>query len=214
MSNYSFVCFYTDRRSSAGGSGSRRGSSQLLPAATTDAGSTCGSEAGDATPDSAGAVRIADYVTSRAFNRATLNGAAGCRKDDDADDAEGEAGDDEAENSQPPEQARHRHQRRQRGHGADGPLSASGANKPRTSDYESSDSPNSSDHCEELTAPSASLLRYDDAVATERPPPAQSAAISAQLEPAGEDPERPAKLHDEAADVVVIVDTVTVDHVA
>lgn len=161
------------------------------------AGSACGSEAGDGDSLGANAVRIADYVTSRTFSRNAANSAAS-RARDDEDDAEREEEEDEVENGTS-EQPRHRHRRHHRGPGTE---SGGGASKPRTSDYESSDSPNSSDHCEDLPSPSEPLSRYDEpeiAALTQTP------VINAELD---EDQDRLVKQPDDAAEVVVIVDSV------
>ena len=131
--------------SGAGSGGSRRGSQQPV-IEDQRSGSDC-----EAPTESAqsGVVRIADYVTSRGYSTPPVpvvasagNGSNRQHRnyegDDDEDDEEqgGGGGDVSAED--------HRnHQRRQHHH------HRSGISKPRTSDYESSDSPNSSDHCDD-----------------------------------------------------------------
>lgn len=141
------VCLHLYRRSSfAGSGGSRRGSQQPVAEdqkSCSGAGSDC--EAPDAA--SAGVVRIADYVTSRScYNLAPpqpgpSNGGGGGNRHVQRN-CDGDENDENMEEQEVLGEVDTDHQRR--------PHRAAG-NKPRTSDYESSDSPNSSDHCDEMS---------------------------------------------------------------
>jgi hypothetical protein len=78
--------------------------------------------------------------------------------DDDENDGDGEAGDDELESGDAADSVETTQQQQIRPGRRSGHLSGGsghGSIKPRTSDYESSDSPNSSDHCEEMSVPSS-----------------------------------------------------------
>lgn len=141
-----YVCLHLYRRSSfAGSGGSRRGSQQPVAEdqkSCSGAGSDC--EAPDAA--SAGVVRIADYVTSRGCyslappQPGPSNGGSGNRNVQR--NCDGEEDDENMEEQEVLGEVDTDHQRRHH---------KTAGNKPRTSDYESSDSPNSSDHCDEMS---------------------------------------------------------------
>jgi hypothetical protein len=102
-------------------------------------------------------LRITEYVTSRTL-ASTRTGSANRQissYEDDENDGDGEAGDDELESGDAADSGETTTRQQQIRPGRrSGHLSGSGSGhgsiKPRTSDYESSDSPNSSDHCEEM----------------------------------------------------------------
>lgn len=140
---------------SGGGGGSRRGSQQpvvvIEDRRSTGAGSDCEApESGNSN-----VLRITEYVTTRTVvsNRSGNNNRQTTSYDDD--DVEGEAGDDELEGGETTDNGEIQQENRSgRRSGHRGGESGHESIKPRTSDYESSDSPNSSDHCEEISVPS------------------------------------------------------------
>ena len=147
---------------SVGGGGSRRGSAQHPIAVIEDQRSTgAGSDCEAPESGSSNVLRITEYVTSRtlASCRTGNNNRQISSYEDDENDGDGEAGDDELENGDAADSGETSRQQQQIrpgrrfGHLSGG--SGHGSIKPRTSDYESSDSPNSSDHCEELSVPSS-----------------------------------------------------------
>lgn len=142
--------------SGAGGGGSRRGSQQPIVVnedrRSTGAGSDC--EAPES--GSSNVLRITEYVTTRTLtsNRSGNNNRQITSYDDD--DGDGEAGDDELESGDVTDNGEIQQENRPGRRSAHrGGGSGHGSVKPRTSDYESSDSPNSSDHCEEISIPSS-----------------------------------------------------------
>lgn len=101
-------------------------------------------------------LRITEYVTTRTLtsNRSGNNNRQITSYDDD--DGDGEAGDDELESGDVTDNGEIQQENRPGRRSAHrGGGSGHGSVKPRTSDYESSDSPNSSDHCEEISIPSS-----------------------------------------------------------
>lgn len=142
--------------SSVGGAGSRRGSHQPVVVVedqrSISAGGGGGSDCEAPESGSSNVLRITEYVTSRTLVTSSRNGNSRPTSTsyDDEDDGDVEAEDDEPDccdataETQP-----HRPGRRSRSGGGG---SGGSSMKPRTSDYESSDSPNSSDHCEEISA--------------------------------------------------------------
>lgn len=150
----------------AGGGGSRRGSQQ--PAVVADdqrsvsASGGAGSDCEAPESGSSNVLRITEYVTSRTIvpaNR-TGNSRPTSNNYDDEDDGDGEADDDEPDCG---EAFSSENQPVRRGHRGGGGGGSGGASlKPRTSDYESSDSPNSSDHCEEISATNSRCSVVED----------------------------------------------------
>ncbi|EFX75429.1 hypothetical protein DAPPUDRAFT_250482 [Daphnia pulex] len=141
-----------------GGGGSRRGSAQQPIAVIEDQRSTgAGSDCEAPESGSSNVLRITEYVTSRtlASSRTGSVNRQISSYEDDENDGDGEAGDDELESGDAADSGETTTRQQQIRPGRrSGHLSGSGSGhgsiKPRTSDYESSDSPNSSDHCEEM----------------------------------------------------------------
>lgn len=105
-------------------------------------------------------LRITEYVTSRtlASSRTGSSNRQISSYEDDENDGDGEAGDDELESGDAADSGETTRQQQIRTGRRSGHLNEGSGHcsiKPRTSDYESSDSPNSSDHCEEMSVPSS-----------------------------------------------------------
>ena len=102
-------------------------------------------------------LRITEYVTTRTLVTKSRTGSQKKTSgyDDYEDDAEADDDEPECGDAASVDENRQRQLGRR-------PPSGAGSAKPRTSDYESSDSPNSSDHCEELSSSAANSRCAED----------------------------------------------------
>lgn len=133
------------------------------PISGAGTGSDC--EAPEST--SSNVVRITEYVTSRTYvssNKSGVNNRpASAAQCDDQEEIDRPAEEDEAEAVEvdASDTQSNRSVRRHRAGSGSGGFSGIDT-KPRTSDYESSDSPNSSDHCDEVSAGNSRSSAVED----------------------------------------------------